>query len=58
MIGHQLRKMFRRPRTWGTHACLHALPVLVAVVLVVLRLAPRPREGPPFRSAVLRNRSL
>jgi len=32
--------------------------VLVAVLLVVTDLAPRPGEGPPFLSAVLRNGSL
>ena len=58
MIAVELRKMFRRPRTWGTIAVLNALPVLVAVLLVVTDLAPRPGEGPPFLSAVLRNGSL
>jgi ABC-2 type transport system permease protein len=54
----ELRKMFRRPRTWVTIAVLNALPVLVAVLLVLTDLAPRPGEGPPFLSAVLRNGSL
>ncbi|SDF54912.1 ABC-2 type transport system permease protein [Blastococcus aurantiacus] len=58
MITVELRKMFRRPRTWATIAVLNALPVLVAVLLVVTDLAPRPGEGPPFLSAVLRNGSL
>lgn len=58
MIVVELRKMFRRPRTWATIAVLNALPVLVAVLLVVTDLAPRPGEGPPFLSAVLRNGSL
>ena len=58
MIAVELRKMFRRPRTWGAIAVLNALPVLVAVLLVVTDLAPRPGEGPPFLSAVLRNGSL
>jgi ABC-2 type transport system permease protein len=51
----ELRKMFRRPRTWATIAVLNALPVLVAVLLVLTDLAPRPGEGPPFLSAVLGN---
>jgi ABC-2 type transport system permease protein len=51
----ELRKMFRRPRTWAIIGVLNALPVLVAVLLVLTDLAPRPGEGPPFLSAVLRN---
>jgi ABC-2 type transport system permease protein len=54
----ELRKMFRRPRTWTTIAVLNALPVLVAVLLVLTDLAPRPGEGPPFLSAVLTNGTL
>jgi ABC-2 type transport system permease protein len=54
----ELRKMFRRPRTWATIAVLNALPVLVAVLLLVTDLAPRPGEGPPFLSAVLGNGAL
>ena len=42
MIAVELRKMFRRPRTWATIGVLNALPVLVAVLLVVTDLAPRP----------------
>jgi ABC-2 type transport system permease protein len=58
VIGVELRKMFQRPRTWATIAVLNALPVLVAVLLVLTDLAPRPGEGPPFLSAVLRNGTL
>ena len=58
MIAVELRKMFRRPRTWATIGVLNALPILVAVLLVVTDLAPRPGEGPPFLSAVLRNGAL
>ncbi|HEY0125782.1 MAG TPA: ABC transporter permease [Blastococcus sp.] len=58
MIGVELRKIFRRPRTWATIAVLNALPILVAVLLVLTDLAPRPGEGPPFLSAVLRNGTL
>ena len=58
MIGVELRKMFQRPRTWATIAVLNALPILVAVLLVLTDLAPRPGEGPPFLSAVLRNGTL
>jgi ABC-2 type transport system permease protein len=58
VIAVELRKMFRRPRTWATIGVLNALPVLVAVLLVLTDLAPRPGEGPPFLSAVLRNGAL
>jgi ABC-2 type transport system permease protein len=54
----ELRKMFRRPRTWATIAVLNALPILVAVLLVLTNLAPRPGQGPPFLSAVLSNGAL
>ncbi len=58
MILVELRKLFRRPRTWVTIALLNALPVLVAVLLAVTDLAPRPGEGPVFLSAVLTNGTL
>ena len=58
MIAVELRKMFGRPRTWTTIAVLNALPVLVAVLLRITDLAPRPGEGPPFLSAVLTNGAL
>jgi ABC-2 type transport system permease protein len=58
VIAVELRKMFRRPRTWTTIAVLNALPVLVAVLLQLTDLAPRPGEGPPFLSAVLTNGAL
>jgi ABC-2 type transport system permease protein len=58
VIGVELRKVFRRPRTWTTIAVLNALPVLVAVLLRLTDLAPRPGEGPPFLSAVLTNGAL
>jgi ABC-2 type transport system permease protein len=58
VIAVELQKLFRRPRTWTTIAVLNALPVLVAVLLLVTDLAPRPGEGPPFLSAVLSNGSL
>ena len=58
MIVVELRKMFRRPRTWATIGVLNALPILVAVLLLLTDLAPRAGEGPPFLSAVLRNGAL
>jgi ABC-2 type transport system permease protein len=58
MIVVELRKLFRRPRTWWTIAVLNALPIVVAVLLKVTDLAPRPGQGPPFLSAVLTNGTL
>ncbi len=58
MIGVELSKTFRRPRTWVLIGVLNALPVLVAVLLRLTDLAPRPGEGPPFLSAVLTNGAL
>ncbi len=58
MIAVELRKLFLRPRTWLTIAALNALPLLVALLLVLTDLAPRPGEGPPFLSAVLSNGAL
>jgi ABC-2 type transport system permease protein len=58
VIGVELRKTFRRPRTWATIAVLNALPVLVAVLLQITDLAPRPGQGPAFLSAVLTNGAL
>jgi ABC-2 type transport system permease protein len=58
VIAVELRKTFRRPRTWGTIAVLNALPVLVAILLRITALAPRPGEGPAFLSAVLGNGQL
>jgi ABC-2 type transport system permease protein len=58
VIAVELRKLFRRPRTWVTIGLLNALPVIVAVLLAVTDLAPRPGEGPVFLSAVLSNGTL
>jgi ABC-2 type transport system permease protein len=54
----ELRKLFLRPRTWGSLVLLCLLPTVVAVFLRVSRIAPRPGEGPAFLSAVLSNGSL
>lgn len=58
MIAVELRKLFRRPRTWATIGILNALPIIVAVLLAVTDLAPRPGQGPAFLSAVLTNGAL
>jgi ABC-2 type transport system permease protein len=58
MIGVELRKLLRRPRTWVVVALLDALPTLVAILLALTDLAPRPGAGPAFLSAVLSNGAL
>jgi ABC-2 type transport system permease protein len=55
VIGVELRKLLRRPRTWVVIALLDALPTLVAVLLAVTDIGPRPGAGPAFLSAVLAN---
>jgi ABC-2 type transport system permease protein len=58
MIIVELVKMLRRPRTWLIIGMLVALPTLVAVLLAITDLAPRPGEGPPFLSNVLSDGTL
>jgi ABC-2 type transport system permease protein len=58
VIGVELQKMLRRPRTWVIIGMLVALPTLVAILLAVTDLGPRPGTGPPFLSAVLNDGTL
>jgi ABC-2 type transport system permease protein len=58
MIGVELRKMLRSRRTWVTIAVIDFLPSLVAVLLSVTDLGPRPGTGPAFLSAVLADGAL
>nr|MDQ3359839.1 ABC transporter permease [Actinomycetota bacterium] len=58
MIRVELVKLLRRPRTWVAIAMLNALPTLVAVLLAVTDIGPRPGSGPPFLSAVLTDGTL
>ncbi len=58
MIRVELLKLFRRPRTWMTIGLLDALPTLVAILLAITGVGPRPGQGPAFLSAVLSNGSL
>jgi ABC-2 type transport system permease protein len=58
MIRVELVKMLRRPRTWATVVALNALPTIVAILLAVTNLGPRPGTGPPFLSAVLTDGTL
>ena len=58
MIGVELIKLVRSRRTWITIALLDALPTLVAVLLTLTELGPRPGTGPVFLSAVLSDGTL
>lgn len=58
MIRVELLKLFRRPRTWMTIGLLDALPTIVAILLAITGVGPRPGQGPAFLSAVLANGSL
>jgi ABC-2 type transport system permease protein len=58
VIRVELLKMLRRPLTWVTILALNALPSLVAVLLALTDLGPRPGTGPPFLSAVLTDGTL
>ena len=58
MIRVELVKLVRNRRTWATIALIDALPVLVAVLLALTDLGPRPGTGPAFLSAVLTDGTL
>lgn len=58
MIAIEIRKLFRRPRTWLTIVLLDALPTVVAILVAITHVGPRPGAGPAFLSAVLANGSL
>ena len=58
MIGVELVKLARRPRSWVTIALLCGLPIVVAAFVAVTHVAPPPGQGPALLSAVLSNGSL
>lgn len=58
IVGVELRKLVTSRRTWTTIALIDALPVVVAVLLAVTDLGPRPGTGPAFLSAVLTDGTL
>jgi len=58
MIAVELSKMVRSRRTWVTILLIDALPTLVAVLLGITDLGPRPGSGPAFLSAVLTDGTL
>jgi ABC-2 type transport system permease protein len=58
VIGVELVKLLRRPRTWISVVLTCALPFVVAVFVAVTRLTPPPGQGSAFLSAVLRDGAL
>ena len=58
MIGVELVKLARRPRSWVSILLLCALPTPVAVFVAVTHLAPPPGQGPALLSAVLSSGAL
>lgn len=58
MIAVELRQLVRSRRTWVTVLLVDALPTLVAVLLAMTDLGPRPGTGPAFLSAVLTDGTL
>lgn len=58
MIRVELTKLLRSRRTWATILLIDALPSLVAVLLALTDLGPRPGTGPAFLSAVLTDGTL
>jgi ABC-2 type transport system permease protein len=58
VIGVELVKLARRPRSWVSIVLLCGLPVLVAIFVAVTHIAPPPGQGPTLLSAVLSNGSL
>jgi ABC-2 type transport system permease protein len=58
VIGVELVKLLRRPRTWVTIGLLCALPLVVAIFIATTNLAPPPGQGSAFLSAVRQDGSL
>lgn len=58
MIGVELLKLARRPRTWVSIGLLCLLPTIVAVFLATTRISPPPGQGAAFLSAVLQSGTL
>src|SRR3954447_26724022 len=58
MILVELRKLYRRPRTWVSLFLLCALPIAVAIFLATTRVGTGAGQSPAFLQAVLANGSL
>jgi ABC-2 type transport system permease protein len=58
VIGVELVKLARRPRSWVAIGLLCLLPILVAVFVAVTHVVPPPGQGPTLLSTVLSNGEL
>ena len=58
VIGVELHKLVRSRRTWVTILLIDLLPTIVAVLLALTDIGPRPGTGPAFLSAVLTDGTL
>jgi ABC-2 type transport system permease protein len=58
VIGVELVKLARRPRSWVAIGLLCMLPILVAVFVAVTHVVPPPGQGPTLLSTVLSNGEL
>jgi ABC-2 type transport system permease protein len=58
VIGVELVKLVRRPRTWISLVLTCALPFVVAVFIAVTHLTPPPGQGSAFLSEVLQSGAL
>jgi len=58
VIGVELVKLLRRPRTWISVVLTCALPFMVAVFITITHLTPPPGQGSAFLSAVLADGAL
>jgi ABC-2 type transport system permease protein len=58
VIGVELIKLVRRPRTWISLVLTCALPFLVAIFIAITHLTPPPGQGGAFLSAVLADGAL
>ena len=58
MIGVELVKLLRRPRTWISVVLTCALPFMVAIFITITHLTPPPGQGSAFLSAVLQDGAL
>jgi ABC-2 type transport system permease protein len=58
VIGVELVKLARRPRSWVAIGLLCLLPILVAIFVAVTHVVPPPGQGPTLLSTVLSNGEL
>ncbi|WP_323742605.1 ABC transporter permease [Nocardioides islandensis] len=58
LLGVELHQLVRSRRTWVTILLIDLLPTIVAVLLKLTDIGPRPGTGPAFLSAVLTDGTL